>query len=234
VNPTRFAAVTATVVALGICASSGAAAQRETLALACSNREGDDPRYVSALVPGWRDRYFGMTIGLERGKRGSSRVRVTSDDGPTGIDQAVRLPRKPFSVHVEGRAVAGVGRLIMSYSDEGNAKEDERPLRLRGGRQTERFRLPAGEGRVGVMIAVVQLKDDETLDLDRIRLLVDGQRRQYLRNSELRAHACPPLPPRASAANVLPGWLRLLGTAALLILGALTIRTTGNALAQKA
>lgn len=182
----------------------------------------DLPQLARVVVPGWRDRYERMNLLARPTETVSAPLHITSAYGLAGIDQVVRVPRMPLKVTIRGRVASGRARLILSWNEAGGVHEAVRAVRLGGGSETRRFRLPAGKGALWVTVGVAQLVRDGVLELDSVELESSG--RQFLRNPALWSDVCPPVSQRPKAAFATPRWLRWAATLALLALVAVAIQ----------
>src|SRR4051812_45705859 len=114
-------------------------------AAVCKTRFNDLGKdYAGAYVPKWLNRYSsGMTV-LRKARSG--RLVVRAPAGLAGITQSVAVPRKEVRIIVRGAAQKGKATMLLGWTDRGAVHEVQQPLRLRGGRTTGRFQMPAGSG----------------------------------------------------------------------------------------
>ncbi|MBA3431602.1 MAG: hypothetical protein H0U16_09005, partial [Actinobacteria bacterium] len=145
---------------------------------------------VPVTLPSWRNRYEAMMLSVTRAiPRGRGPLRISSELGLAGIDQAVLIPREPITITVRGKVISGEARLILGWGDNDRVQERERALKLVGGAQTFRFR-PTSTQPLLLKVAVVQLTPRGIIELDAVTLRAKG--RQLLRNSQLMAQRCRP------------------------------------------
>jgi len=169
------------------------------------------------IVPGWRERYEGMAVLVERTRMDTVSPPIQfAGERPAGIDQTLRLPRSPLIVTVHGRRLAAPLVLIASWTEGGVVREQEQALKLVHGVERHRFVLPRGKGRLSVSVAIVQPEAGESASLDALSLETEGKQR--LENAHLYADRCLPSPARPNAAFAGLAWARVASTFLLLSL----------------
>jgi hypothetical protein len=184
-----------------------------------------DQNHLLVIVPGWRERYEQMATFVERARMKSISPPVQfSGDRPAGIDQSIRVPRSPLVVTVYGRRGSGRLILILTWTESGIAREQERELKLLRGKERHRFVLPRGGRSLPITVGIVQPDEGESASLDAVELESAGQQR--LENAHLYADDCPPSPKRPDAAFAQLAWIRVASTFALLTLLGFAIRKT--------
>jgi hypothetical protein len=164
-----------------------------------------------------------MTVLAVRGAGTSSPVRITSASGLAGIDQLVWVSGGFPTIRLRGRVVSGEAELLVFWRVGSRPAQLQQPLTFPNGSQRLRVALPRSPQPTQVLVALVQLKRNAVLELDRVALESRGE--QLMQNAGLSFEICPSTANRPKPASALSGWLR--STTTVLLLGCIAVPLIG-------